>query len=325
MVPRTVLRSLQKLESSMLSVVTLLLGGYVAQPIPVTRVLASCRTPSVQLLTDAERFAGRHWEPGIGWLQGPPSAPAAAPLDAPRVVQPPPTAPSTVDEAGGASTATATATTTHTITPANAVGNVDSDEHCIVDEPAALTNGREMISKLAESSLARMKSILRLEESHYGDLLQVNRYDDEGELTGGVRGFTAPEESALSWCTLTLDNESAEACKLALRAWNAPVTGAPHVHAEVGCSGEEIHLLLDFLPRADADCAQPINAISNELYEHSDEPRDGLTEAEYRRAGERWWLEAAERWCALDANPKTFHPGPGPDSDPDSDPGPDPN
>ena len=298
----------------MLSVVTLLLGGYVAQPIPVSRVLASGRTPSVQLLTDAERFAGRHWEPGIGWLQGPPSAPAAAPLDAPRVVQPPPTAPSTVDEAGGSTaTATATASTTaantHTAAPAN--GKAESDELCLVDEPA-LTNGRDMISELAESSLARMQSILGLEESYYGAPLDVNRYDDEGELTGGVQGFTAPEESALSWCTLTLENESADACKLALRAWNAPVTGVPHVHAEVGCSDGEIHLLLDFLPRADADCAQSINAISNELYEHSDEPRDGLTEAEYRRAGERWWLEAAERWCALDANPKTPHPSPDP-------------
>ena len=308
----------------MLSVVTLLLGGYVAQPIPVSRVLASGRTPSVQLLTDAERFAGRHWEPGIGWLQGPPSAPAAAPLDAPRVVQPPPTAPSTVDEAGG-STATATATasataattitpanaTTHTITPANAAGKAESDELCLVDEPA-LTDGRDMISELAESSLARMQSILGLEESYYGAPLDVNRYDDEGELTGGVQGFTAPEESALSWCTLTLEKESADACKLALRAWNAPVTGVPHVHAEVGCSSGEIHLTLDFLPRADADCAQSINAISNELYEHSDALRDGLTEAEYRRAGERWWLEAAERWCALEANPKTLHPNPDP-------------
>ena len=71
-----------------------------------------------------------------------------------------------------------------------------------------------------------------------------------------MRGFTAPEESALSWCTLTLDAESAEACKLSLRAWNAPVTGVPHVHAEVGCSGNEVHLLIDFLPRADAEHAQ---------------------------------------------------------------------
>ena len=130
---------------------------------------------------------------------------------------------------------------------------------------------------------------------------QVNRYDDEGELTGGVQGFTAPEESALSWCALSLETEQADVCKLSLRAWNAPVTGVPHVHAEVGCSGGQIHILLDFLPRADADCAQPINAISNELYEHSDAPRDGLTESEYRRAGERWWLEAAERWYTLDA------------------------
>ena len=301
----------------MLSVATLLLGGYVAQPIPAPRVLASGRTPSVKLLTDAERFAGRHWEPGIGWLQGPPSAPAAAPLDAPRVVQPPPTAPSTVDETGGAAstataTATATATTTHTIPPAEAAGMVEADELCLVDEPAALTNGPEMISELAESSLARMQSILGLEESYYGAPLDVNRYDDEGELTGGVQGFTAPEESALSWCTLTLEKESADACKLALRAWNAPVTGVPHIHAEVGCSGGEIHLTLDFLPRADADCAQSINAISNELYEHSDALRDGLTEAEYRRAGERWWLEAAERWCALEANPTTLRPNPDP-------------
>ena len=61
-------------------------------------------------------------------------------------------------------------------------------------------------------------------------------------------------------------------------------------------------MLIDFLPRADAEHAQSINAISNELYEHSEAPReDGLTEAEYRRAGERWWLEAAERWYTLDA------------------------
>ena len=146
---------------SMLSAVTLLLGGYVPipggyAPIPVSRELASGRTASAQLLTDAERFAGRHWVPGVGWLQGPPpSAPAPAPLEAPRVVQPPPTAPvlappASPSTASTASTGTATATAT---APANAG----------MDGPAAFT-ANEMISELAERSLTQMRSVLRLEE-----------------------------------------------------------------------------------------------------------------------------------------------------------------
>ena len=144
---------------SMLSAVTLLLGGYVPipgghAPIPVSRELASGRTASAQLLTDAERFAGRHWVPGVGWLQGPPpSAPAAAPLDAPRVVQPPPTAPvlappASPSTASTAGTATATAT---------------APEKTRDDGLAACT-ANEMISALAERSLTQMRSVLRLEE-----------------------------------------------------------------------------------------------------------------------------------------------------------------
>ena len=129
-------------------------GGYV--PIPVSRELASGRTASAQLLTDAERFAGRHWLPGVGWLQGPPpSAPAAAPLDAPRVVQPPPTAPvlappASPSTASTAGTGTATATAT-------------APERARDDGLAACT-ANEMIAELAERSRTQMRSVLRLEE-----------------------------------------------------------------------------------------------------------------------------------------------------------------
>ena len=86
------------------------------------------------------------------------------------MVQPPPTAPS-AQVAEAASTATSTQTkvaaTTRTMTPAEqAVGTAGT---------ASTTIGRELISELAQSSLARMKSILRLEPSHYSDVLQVNR------------------------------------------------------------------------------------------------------------------------------------------------------
>ena len=145
----------------MLSAVTLLLGGYVPipggyVPIPVSRELASGRTASAQLLTDAERFAGRHWVPGVGWLQGPPpSAPAPAPLEAPRVVQPPPTAPVLAPPASPSTASTGTATATAT-----------APEKTRDNGPTAFT-ANEMISELAERSLTQMRSVLRLEESRY--------------------------------------------------------------------------------------------------------------------------------------------------------------
>ena len=146
---------------------------------------------------------------------------------------------------------------------------------------------RQLIQNCMAGSMERLKSVLLLEPSNYA-----------GVLTGtAVQGFTAPPESALSWCTMAVEDRGEEEAVFRLHAWNAPLTGVPHLWMALGLSNNEIRLCFDYLPRADADSAPSICKVS----EHLQDVDIDLSEAEYNRLGQRWWLEAAERYYTLEA------------------------
>ena len=142
----------------------------------------------------------------------------------------------------------------------------------------------ELLEGCVASAVSRLTKILDLEPSRYGDLLGVG---------GGVRGFTAPRKSAISWCTVT-SARSEDDYSASIRLWNAPITGVPHLFMDIGITEEdEIHLRVDFLPRADASYAPS---------EDGDAVEAAPEQGGYSQQWRRWWLEAAERWYTPEAH-----------------------
>lgn len=73
----------------------------------------------------------------------------------------------------------------------------------------------------------------------------------------------------------------------------------PHFWVYLGLSRDLIRLRFDYPPRADAADAPSICQMSEHLQEGL--VGTGLSEEQYTRLGQRWWLEAAERYYTLAA------------------------
>ena len=153
---------------------------------------------------------------------------------------------------------------------------------------------RELLEGSFIETVERISAVLDLELSPY-----VSAMPNVDQ----VLGFSAPDSSALSWASVTTERpdygEPDEGFRFRVNLWNAPVTGVPHLQAELGVQAEEVHLKIDFVPRAPVESAPSIADVDFEEDALSLE-QDKL-EDQYTASWRRWWLEAAERYYTLEA------------------------
>ena len=158
----------------------------------------------------------------------------------------------------------------------------------------SMSSERELLEECVASAVSRLKRLLDLQPSRYGDLLGVGMSAVGSTARGGVQGFTAPRESAISWCTVRSAGGDEEGYSSSIRLWNAPVTGVPHLLMDIGFAGEDdIYLRIDFLPRADESYAPSVDAEAEEVE---------TEEGGYGQQWRRWWLESEERWYTPEAH-----------------------